>query len=305
MHKLKGLYTALITPFNEKGDVDEEGFRQNIEFQIENRVDGLVVLPTTGETPTLTNHEKTSLIKIARKTTEGRLPLIVGTGSYSTRQTIEQTKQAEDLGADAALIVTPYYNKPTQEGIFHHFKEVACSVSIPLVLYTNPTRCGLGLELATLLRLANFPNIVGLKEVTGSFDQISTLISAFKSPFPSFKILAGDDIAAFTFMANGAQGVISVASNLIPDKMRELMHACLNSDYVHARTIHYELYPLFRALSLESNPVPIKTAMELCGMPSGKCRLPLYQMQAENTLHLQKVLDSMSINQNRLANVYG
>lgn len=289
MQRLSGLYTALVTPFDAEGNIDEEGFRRNIQYQLKNLVDGLVVLGTTGEAPTLTEREKCGLIKIAREETAGRVPLIVGTGSYATQQTIENTIQAEELGADAALVITPYYNKPTQEGLYQHFKKIAQSVSLPIIIYNHPGRCGICMDISTMKRLAEISNVIGVKEVTGSIDRLSDVIAAFSD----FSIMSGDDPTTFTFLANGGHGIISVASNLIPEKMKTLVDTCLNDNIAEARKLHLELLPLFRALSIETNPIPIKTAMNLCGLSAGQCRLPLCDLQPASKEVLEEALKTI------------
>jgi 4-hydroxy-tetrahydrodipicolinate synthase len=305
MHRLNGLITALVTPFNEMGELDIAGFRENIQFQLANQVDGLVVLGTTGEAPTLNEQEKISLIKIARAETKGKIPLVVGTGSYSTQNTIENTKKAKELGADAALVVNPYYNKPTQEGLYHHFRELTNQVSLPIIMYNHTGRCGIGMEITTMKKLAKIPNIIGLKEVTGSIEQVSNIMESLLSEFPNFKIFSGDDSAAFTIMVNGGHGVISVAGNLIPRLMKKLVDSCMDSDLVEARKLHFELYPMFRALNIETNPIPIKTAMNFCNLPAGPCRLPLCAMQPANKENLKNTIEGMKVFSSQLAGVHG
>lgn len=304
MQHLTGLFTALVTPFNKHGYIDLDGFRENIQFQLANQVDGVIVLGTTGEAPTLSDEEKTALIKCARAETKGKIPLIVGTGSYATKTTLESTKKAKDLGADAALIVSPYYNKPTQEGLYLHFKEIAENVSLPIILYNHLGRCGIGLEMATLLKLAKLPSIIGIKEVTTNIEQLNSLIETMQREHPDFKIFSGDDGTAFTFLANGGHGLISVASNLIPLKMKALIDACLVSDFLQGRNMHLELLPLFRALNLETNPIPIKAAMNIAEIPSGPCRLPLCAMQAKHKDTLKRLLEEMNLIRH-LATLYG
>ncbi len=304
MQQLIGLFTALVTPFDKEGNLDLEGFRENIQFQLANQADGIVVLGTTGEAPTLTDEEKTTLIKCAKAETKGKVPLIVGTGSYATKTTIENTKKAKDLGADFALVVSPYYNKPTQEGLYLHFKEIAEKVSLPIILYNHMGRCGVGLEISTIKRLAEIPTIVGIKEVTTNIDQLNTLFEGLQEKHPQFKIFSGDDAATYTFLANGGHGVISVAGNLIPRQMKALIDACLDSDFAEGRKLHLDLLPLFRALNIETNPIPVKTAMNIAEMPSGGCRLPLCGMQPKNRELLEKIMEGMNL-AGRLAASYG
>lgn len=305
MQGLKGIYTALITPFDENGDIDEEGFRKNIQYQIENHIDGLVVLGTTGESPTLSERERQNLIEISRDETKSKVPLIVGTGSYSTKQSIENTKTAQKLGADAALVITPYYNRPTQEGLYHHFVEISKATTLPVIIYNHPGRCGNSMDISTIKRLAEIPSIVGIKEVTSSIDRINDLTLALGNNFPHFSILSGDDSGTFTQMVNGFAGVISVAGNIIPQKMKILVDACLSNNFTKAREHHLELLPLFNALCLESNPIPIKAAMKLCGFASGSCRQPLCDLQPKNQLILEEILNQMNLFSQNFAGVHG
>ena len=305
MNKFKGLYTALITPFDKQGNLDEQGFRENIQYQLDNQVNGLVVLGTTGESPTLAEQETKRIIEIAREEIKNQTPLIVGTGSYSTKQTVEKTCVAEEFGADGVLVITPYYNKPTQEGLYLHFKEIARSTSLPIILYNHPGRCGNAITIQTMKRLAEIPNIVGVKEITGSIEHLNNLIQAFQIDFPNFAILSGDDNVTFTFLANGAHGVVSVASNLIPNTMKEFIDLCASEDFVSARKLHNQLLPLFNALNIETNPIPIKAVMNLLGFASGACRLPLCDLQQENRDKLEKVLNEMNLSLLNIARIYG
>lgn len=281
---LKGTITALVTPFKDH-QLDEEGLAHNIRHQIANGVDGILVLGTTGEASTLSLDEQERVILIAVQEAKGKVPLWVGTGSYCTRQTIEKTQRAKNLGADGVLIVTPYYNKPTQEGVFRHFEAISKAVEIPILLYNIPGRCGINIETATLLKIAALPNIVGVKDATGNVQQAGEVIHAVISKYPHFKLFSGDDALTLPMMSLGAVGVISVVSNLIPGHIVALTNAALQGDFDVARQIHFQLLSLFKVAFIETNPVPIKTAMGLCGMPAGECRLPLYQMASEN-IHL-------------------
>jgi 4-hydroxy-tetrahydrodipicolinate synthase len=291
MNRFTGFYTAIITPFDENDTVDEKGLRENIRNQIREGVDGIVVLGTTGETPTLTPEEKKLIQNITFEETTGKIPMIVGTGSYSTKQTIKNTLEAQKLGASAALIVTPYYNKPTQEGIYRHFLAVADSITIPIIIYNIGGRTGQNIQTETIKRLAAIPNIVGVKEASGNINQIAEVIELVARKNPDFTVLSGDDALTFPLMALGGHGVMSVLGNLIPGKIKELINALENEDYKNAREIHYKLMPLFRAAFIETNPVPIKTAMNYFEMPAGKVRLPLYELSPENESELICVLD--------------
>lgn len=292
--KFTGTITALITPFSNQ-EIDEEGLKSNIAYQIASGIDGILVLGSTGESSTISPEEQTSVISIAVQEAHGKVPVWVGTGSYCTRQTIEKTKKAKDLGADVALIVTPYYNKPTQEGIYRHFEAITASVDIPVVIYNIPGRCGTNIETATLLRIAELPNILGVKEASGNINQVGDVLHTIVKHYPEFLVFSGDDVLTLPMMALGAVGVVSVLSNLVPDLVINLVNAALKGEFDLAKEIHYQLLPLVKAAFIETNPVPIKTAMELCKMPSGGCRLPLHQMAPENIKTLQQLLLQMQL----------
>ncbi|MBA2728864.1 MAG: 4-hydroxy-tetrahydrodipicolinate synthase [Parachlamydiaceae bacterium] len=292
---MKGTITALVTPFiNNK--FDEQGFRNNIRSQIAAGIDGIVPLGSTGESSTLSTDEQGRIIEVAVEEAKGKIQVWIGTGSYCTRQTIEKTKRAQDLGADAAMIVTPYYNRPTQEGIFRHFEAIATNTDIPIIVYNIPGRCSTNIETSTMMRIAALPNIVGLKEASGNMNQAGDILQALGEKFPDFKVYSGDDIAALPMIALGAAGVVSVVSNLIPKDVVELVDASLEGNFVLARKLHRRLLSLYKVLFIETNPVPIKTAMHLCGLiQSGECRLPLYSMIPENLDLLSQLLDEMEI----------
>lgn len=289
MEKISGIFTALITPFDDQDQLDEYGLRQNIRFQLNSKIDGIVVLGSTGETPCLSDHEKIRIIQIAREETKNQAHLMVGTGSYSTQQTIKNTKQAKELGADSALIVTPYYNKPTQEGIFLHYQTISNEVNIPIMVYHVPSRCVTNISIETMLRIAEIPNIVGVKECSGNLAFLCELIEKISRERDGFSVLTGDDPWTLPCISLGGDGVVSVASNLIPHEMKALVEACHLNDYLYAQNLHYTLQPLFRALFVETNPIPIKTAMNFAGMAAGKCRLPLCEPLPQTKDLLQKI----------------
>lgn len=292
--KLKGTVTALVTPFIQQ-ELDEEGLVSNISYQIAQGINGILVLGTTGESPTLSSEEQSRVISIAVKEAQGKVPVWVGTGSYCTRQTIEKTKRAKDLGADVALIVTPYYNRPTQEGIYRHFEAVATSVEMPIVVYNIPGRCGTNIETATLMRIAGLPNIIGVKEASGNVNQAGDVLHKIVEKYPHFLVFSGDDALTLPMMALGAVGIVSVVSNLVPAKVVAQVNAALKGQFDRAKEIHNQLLPLYKTAFIETNPVPIKTAMNLCGMPSGECRLPLYKMAPENINILRQLLLEMQL----------
>jgi len=289
---MKGLYTVVVTPFTKKGDLDEVGLRRNLRFQID-KTDGIVVLGTTGETPTLTEDEKERVIRIAVEEVKGKLPLVVGTGSYSTRQTIEHTAKAKDLGADMALIVTPYYNRPTQEGIYCHFKEITSAVDLPVCVYNIQSRTGQNIQTDTLKRIADLPHIIGVKESSCNISQIGDVIESIARQRPGFCVMSGDDALTLLTISLGGDGILSVVSNLIPRPIREMTHAALKGDFDKARELHYQLMPIFRAAFIETNPIPIKAAMEMCGMAAGPGRLPLCPLLPDNASKLKHVVNTL------------
>ncbi len=294
MH-IRGTITALITPFIDD-QIDQQGFIENIRYQIDQGIDGLLILGTTGELPTLTEEEQIQLISIAAKETKGKVPLIVNTGTNSTQKTLDKTLLAELMNASAVLIVVPYYNKPTQEGIFRHFQAITNAVNIPIIIYNHPGRTGVNLNVSTLERISNLPNIVGIKESSGNLSQMEEI----KKRIPSLAVYCGCDECTFPLICLGADGVISVASNLVPTQMKYLVDETLLENIEKARHAHYALSNLFKALNLEVNPIPIKEAMRLCQMSSGECRLPLCSMSIENRQLLREVLFQMDIMEGRL-----
>lgn len=286
--KLEGLFTAVVTPFNEQDQLDQEGLRRNLHFQLQHGVQGIVILGTTGEAPTLTPQEKEKIIEIAVEEVKGKAFLMVGTGSYSTEQTIVSTRQAQEMGADAALIVTPYYNKPTQEGLYRHFSAICEAVSFPLCIYNIQGRTGQNLQTETLQRLAAFPSILGVKEASGNMMQINEVLANIAKVYSRFRLLSGDDALTLPIMALGGHGIISVVSNLIPGPIKAFIQTAQAGDFAKAREWHYQLLPLFKAAFIETNPIPIKAAMQLCGMAAGRCRLPLCDLAQT---HLQTLID--------------
>jgi 4-hydroxy-tetrahydrodipicolinate synthase len=289
---IRGAYTALVTPFDSNGELDEEGLRKNIQFQIANDIDGIVVLGSTGESSTLTAKEKERVIHIAVEEAKGQIQIMVGTGSYSTQQTIENTLLAKKLGADSVLIITPYSNKPTQEGLFQHFKAIDEATHFPTVVYNVQGRTGVNVTTDTLMRIACLPNIVGVKEASGNISQISEVMEFVVNKHSNFSLMSGDDGITFPLMALGGHGVISVVSNLIPKQVKSLVSAMEEGNFNQARKLHYQLMPLFRGAFIETNPMPINAMMNHFGMPAGKCRLPLCDLTLENAQKLNVLLNS-------------
>jgi 4-hydroxy-tetrahydrodipicolinate synthase len=296
--KLRGAFTALITPMKESGDVDYAGWERLLDQQIEGGIDGILPLGTTGETPTLEENEEETLIKIAVKKVKGRLPLIIGSGSNDTGHMVTYTKRARDLGADAALVVTPYYNKPNDSGLIRHF-EAAGELGIPIIIYNIAGRTGRNIPTALMERLARIPNIVGVKEASGDINQMGEVIQNIKIPAQregrNFLVLSGDDGFTLPLMSLGGDGVISVISNLVPGKVAALTRACLDGNFEEARKLHFQLLPLIKAAFIETNPVPIKAAMGWAGLPGGPARLPLGALEKKNEPPLREAMEGLGI----------
>ncbi len=286
--KLRGCYTALVTPLK-NGQICYSALKELIEEQIEAKIDGLVPVGTTGESPTLSIDEHKKVIEITIETVKNRCPVIAGTGGNSTAEALELTQFAKESGADATLQVTPYYNKPTQEGLYCHFSKIADDVGLPIVLYNIPGRTGIEIKLDTLLRLGKNSNIIAVKEAGGSVDRVSQI----KSQDNDITILSGDDMLTLPMIAVGAEGVISVASNLIPEEMLKLTHDALSNNYTDARIRHLRLHKLFSILFIETNPIPIKAALAYFGKIQEEYRLPLCNMSKENKGLLIQRLDEL------------
>jgi 4-hydroxy-tetrahydrodipicolinate synthase len=282
-----GTYTALVTPFR-GGQLDEAALRHLIRLQVQAGVDGIVPVGTTGESPTLDYDEHIRVIELAVQAAAGKVKVIAGTGANSTREAVHLTREAARVGADASLQVAPYYNKPTQEGLRQHFVEIARATPLPLILYSIPGRCGIEIGIETTRRLAaDCPTIVGIKEAGGSADRVSQLRAACG---PRFAILSGDDSLTLPFMSVGAHGVVSVASNVAPKLVARMVRAFAAGDRRGALRLHDRLYPLFKDLFLESNPIPVKAALALLGLIAEEYRLPLCALQPENRRQLAATL---------------
>ncbi|CAN5600451.1 4-hydroxy-tetrahydrodipicolinate synthase [soil metagenome] len=287
-----GTHTALVTPFRD-GAFDLEAFCKLIEDQIAGGVEGIVPVGTTGESPTLTHEEHTEVIRAAVEIAKGRCKVIAGTGSNATAEAIALTVEAEKLGADAALQVAPYYNKPSQEGLYRHFKAVADAVKIPIILYSIPGRCGVEIGVETTARLArDCSNIVAIKEAGGTVERVSALRQAVPK---EFEILSGDDSLTLPFLSAGAVGVISVASNLLPREVSDFVRAWLQGRIAEARSAHEHYYRLFKDLFIEPNPAPIKQALAFKGGMSAEVRLPLCEMSDENVAKLRSTLQGLGL----------
>jgi len=285
----RGTFTALVTPFRDPV-IDTSAFEKLIEAQIAAGITGIVAVGTTGESPTLSHAEREQVIQLTVAAANKRCQVLAGTGSNATQHTVADTKMAEKLGVDGALLVAPYYNKPSQEGLFRHFKTIAEATSLPIMLYNIPGRCGVDIGPDTVVRLAKeCRNITSIKEASGSVERVSELRARLPE---SFTILSGDDSLTLPFMSVGAAGVVSVASNLFPAEVCALVQAYQSGDVKSAEKLHRKMFPLFKDLFIEPNPVPIKTALGWRGAMSGECRLPLCEMTAANQARLRKTLET-------------
>jgi 4-hydroxy-tetrahydrodipicolinate synthase len=289
---LTGTYTAIVTPFRQ-GAVDEDALQRLVDLQIKGGVDGIVPVGTTGESPTLDYEEHIRVVALAVKFARGRVKVMAGTGGNSTKEAIHLTQQAEEVGADASLQVAPYYNKPTQEGLFVHFREIARSTKLPLVLYSIPGRCGIDISIQTTrLLAAECKNIVGMKEAGGTPDRVSQLRAACG---PKFSIFSGDDSLTLPFMSVGAHGVISVASNVAPRQVSSMVKAFAAGDLAKAQKLHAQLYPLFKDLFLETNPIPVKAALAMMGLIQDELRLPMVPMTQKPREQLKQTLEALKL----------
>lgn len=293
--KIQGVHTALITPFTREGKLDEEGLISLIQRQIDAEVDGVIFLGSTAEEPTLNEEEEDKIIELGRRLVTRPILMGVGAGDFSTARTIENLHRAERIGADYALVIVPYYNRPTQEGLYQHFKAIAKSTRLPILIYNNPSRCGVNISVDTLIRLFEVPNIIGIKEASGNINQIIDIVAAARKHRPDYSIVSGDDGVTLPLMAVGGHGIVSVLSNLLPEEMKSLVTAIQEGDMAKSIELHHDLNPMFKAEFIETNPVPIKTAMALTGLPAGPVRLPLAPLQPANLAILQQALSSHTI----------
>ncbi|MCF8054341.1 MAG: 4-hydroxy-tetrahydrodipicolinate synthase [Deltaproteobacteria bacterium] len=282
----KGSIVAIVTPFK-NGKVDEKALGELIECQIANGTDGIVPCGTTGESPTLSGEEHGRVIEITVAAVNKRVPVIAGTGSNSTEEAIQFTKHAYKVGADGALVVAPYYNRPTQEGLFQHYAAIAEATPLPIIVYNIESRSAVNIETPTLARMANIPNIVGVKEASGKIKQMSDVIRTCGS---DFCVLSGDDAFTLPLMALGGHGIISVVANIVPADMAALVDAFFAGDLARARELHHKLMPLVDAMFIETNPAPVKVALELMGKISGDVRLPLCRLTEANLAKLKNTM---------------
>ncbi len=292
MNIFRGAFVAIVTPMID-GQVDEQGLKNLIEFQIAGGTHGIVPCGTTGESATLSHEEHHRVVELTIKQVNGRVPVLAGTGSNSTAESIELTRHAKKAGADGALMITPYYNKPSQEGLYQHFKAVAEAVDIPIILYNVPGRTSVNMLPPAVARCAAIDNIVGIKEATGSLAQIAEVIRLCPD---DFAVLSGDDPTCMATVAIGGTGVISVTSNVEPKDMAQMMDAALAGEFVRARELHYKLFPLMQAMFYDTNPVPAKTALAMMGkIKSGEVRLPMAALNAATSDRLKDALTAYGL----------
>ncbi len=281
-----GSYVAIVTPFKE-GKIDVESYKNLIEMHVKAGTDGIVPCGTTGESPTLSPEEHIEMIKLTVKLVNKRMKVLAGTGSNSTAETIEYTKEAEKAGVDGALLVAPYYNKPTQNGLYEHFKVVAEAVNIPLVIYNIQSRCAVNITTPIMAKLSKIKNIVGVKEASGDLSQMSEVIEQCES---NFDVLSGDDALTLPLLSIGGKGVISVVANIIPADVKTLVDAFNKGDINKAKNLHHKMFPLIKSMFIETNPIPVKAAMALMGLIKDEIRLPLTKISETN---LQKLKEEM------------
>jgi len=285
--RFKGVYAAMVTPFAGKEEIDADGMRSNIAYLEKGGVAGLVPCGSTGESATLSFDEHKKLVELT--VDAASVPVIAGTGSNNTAEAVELTRYAQDVGADAALLIVPYYNKPMKSGLIKHFSAVAQACEIPLILYNIPGRTGINMDPETISAVAHeYSNVAGVKEASANFSQISNIIETTRGL--EFSVLSGDDGLTLPMMALGATGVISVTADILPKQMGQLVELCLDGDFAKARDLHYQLAPLFKALFIETNPIPVKKACDLLGLAGGPLRLPLTAMAEPNVVKLKETL---------------
>jgi 4-hydroxy-tetrahydrodipicolinate synthase len=287
-----GCGRAMVTPFRKDFSLDEDALRRLIRRQIAGGINFLVPCGTTGESPTLTHEEHLRVVAITLEEAKGKVPVLGGAGGYDTRKVIEMAREIERMGADGILSVTPYYNKPTQEGLYHHYKAIASSISLPIILYNVPPRTNVNIEPATLRRLSEIENIIGVKEASGNIAQMTQVIQQVPE---QFIVLSGDDALTLPLVAMGGRGLISVASNEIPAEMTRLVHLCLAGEFATARALQRKLLPLIEVNFIETNPTPVKAAMAEMGLLEPVWRLPLVPPRPENQAKIRAVLESLAL----------
>ena len=290
--KLEGTTVAMVTPFTPDDRVDEEGMRENMNYLIERGVNGLLAAGTTGESATITHQEQKKMMEILVDEAKGKVAAVAGAGSNSSKEALDLVKYAEDVGADFALVITPYYNKPQQHGLYEHYKMLNESTNIPIIVYNVPSRTGTDIDVETICKVAQLDNIVGIKEANPDLDKVSQTIKKIShlGLENDFQIISGNDNLTLPMMSMGCVGVISVVANVDPARMSQMVNKALEGDFTGAKVLHYQLYDLMKVLFIESNPVPAKTAMNMMGRPAGHVRMPLAAMKEESQKKLKKVL---------------
>ncbi|MCL4137635.1 UNVERIFIED_CONTAM: hypothetical protein GTU68_065536 [Idotea baltica] len=290
--EFKGLWTALITPFNCDLKVDYKSLELLLNRQIEASVNGITLLGTTAETPTLSNDERKEILKFSKEVIGDKVPTMVGVGSYSTATTIENAKIAEELGADSLLVVTPFYNKPTQTGIIKHFEAITNTTNLPICVYNIQGRTGVNIETTTLAKIAEIDSIVGVKESSGDLGQVSDVIDSIQNTQNNFSVLSGDDALSLPLMALGGKGLVSVASNVFPKELKQLVSLCESANFKDARSLYFKLKEVFSVLFIETNPAPTKLVLNKLNIKVGSLRLPLCEVSDESAVKISEVIDN-------------
>jgi 4-hydroxy-tetrahydrodipicolinate synthase len=295
--KLEGTIVAMVTPFDKEDRVDEEGIRRNINYLIERGVNGLLIAGTTGESATITHEEQRKMIEILVDEVNGRVTTIAGAGSNSSIEALGLVKHAENSGADAALVITPYYNKPQPHGLYQHYKMLSESTNIPIIIYNVPSRTGTDIDVETIGKVAEIENIIAIKEASPDIDKVSMIIKRIDEidRKEEFLVISGNDNLTLPMISLGAKGVISVVANVDPERMSYLVKKALEGDFDKAAKTHYELYELMKVLFIETNPVPAKNALNMMGRPAGNVRMPLGPMKDENKAKLRQVLENLDL----------
>lgn len=295
--KLEGTIVAMVTPYTENDEIDEEGIRENINYLIEKGVNGILAAGTTGESATVSHDEHRKLVDILIDEVNGRVTTIAGAGSNSSKEALGLVKHAEDTGADAALVITPYYNKPQPHGLYEHYKLLTNSTNIPIVVYNVPSRTGTDIDVDTIGKVAQLDNIVAIKEASPELDKVSQIIKKIDEigKTDKFVVLSGNDDLTLPMVAMGAKGVISVVGNVDPARMSQMVNYALEGDFEAAAKMHYVLYDLMKVLFIETNPVPAKTALNMMGRPSGNVRMPLAPLKEESKAKLKEVLEQLDL----------
>jgi len=295
--KLKGTIVAMITPFNSEDEVDQAGMRENINYLIDRDVEGVLAAGTTGESATITHVEQRKMMDILVDEVSGRVKAVAGAGSNSSKESLSLVKYAENAGADAALVITPYYNKPQQHGLYEHYKMLTETTDIPIIVYNVPSRTGTDIDVATIGKVSQLDNVIGIKEANPDLDKVSQIQKKLEElgNRDDFSIISGNDNLTLPMISMGGTGVISVVANVDPERMSQMVRSALEGDYVNALKLHDELYDLMKVLFIESNPVPAKEALNMMGRPAGHVRMPLAPLKEESKEELQKVLKDLKL----------